>query len=143
MMFGELSPAETEAILTSERFAHLACTRDGQPYVVPIAYAYDGEAIYVHSLRGSKIEIMRANPRVCVQMGQVEHMTSWRSVVLFGEYEELKGDAARAALRRLTARLIPNPPPGVSDPFAPPGLEQQAVLFRIRIRERTGRFVRP
>ncbi|MEP9389875.1 pyridoxamine 5'-phosphate oxidase family protein [Mesorhizobium sp. KR9-304] len=60
------------------------------PYLVPIHYAYAAGFLYSFSLPGQKIEWMRTNPRVCVQVDQFfgEHR-KWRSVLVFGAFEEL------------------------------------------------------
>ena len=41
---------------------------DGEPYVVPVSFGFDGEAVFFHTAKGGKkIDMMTANPRVCVQ----------------------------------------------------------------------------
>ncbi len=76
----------------------------GEPYVVPVSFGFDGEAVYFHTARqGKKIEMMAANPRVCVQFERnVELVTndedacSWtfryESVIGFGTVTELVGE---------------------------------------------------
>lgn len=140
-MLGELTAEEIDGVLAAEQIARLAYSKDGQPYVLPVAYVFDGEALYVHSLEGTKVAIMRSNPRVAIQVDQVEHLASWRSVMGIGVFQELKGDEAKSALRRLIDRLMPGS--SAADPFSPPGLEHLAVLFRVRFTERTGRFATP
>ncbi len=143
MFLGALSPTEIDDLLRAETVARLACQEAGQPYVVPLNYACDGDAIVVHSLEGRKIDIMRANPSVCVEVDQIEGMTSWRTVVASGRFEELRGDEAARALATLVTRLQP-PGAGVkADPFAPPGLEDRVVLFRVRLLSREGRYAHP
>lgn len=74
---------------------------EGEPYVVPISFGFDGEAVYFHTAKdGRKIEMMAANPRVCVQFERnVELVTdnedacAWtfrfESVIGFGAVTEL------------------------------------------------------
>jgi nitroimidazol reductase NimA-like FMN-containing flavoprotein (pyridoxamine 5'-phosphate oxidase superfamily) len=144
MQLLDLSPSEIDDVLAAQTVARIACQEEGRPYIVPVAYAYADGAVLVHSLEGAKVRIMRANPRVCVQVDAVSGMTDWRSVVGWGDFEELAGDEARAALRALVARLLP---PGAAaddaDPFCPPGLEDRVVLFRVKLAERSGRAARP
>src|SRR5262245_1384454 len=40
--------------------------------VVPVNYLFDGEFIYIHSLPGRKIDVLRANPNACMQVDAVE-----------------------------------------------------------------------
>jgi nitroimidazol reductase NimA-like FMN-containing flavoprotein (pyridoxamine 5'-phosphate oxidase superfamily) len=141
----EMTAAEIRELLVTSRIGRLACAKDGRPYVVPVFYAYDEDdrALLLHSLEGEKVAIMRENPEVCVQVDTIEHLRSWRSAVVRGRFVELKGDAARRALDALVLALQP---PGADlrrDPFAPPGMEDRAVIYRIDVTEMTGRIARP
>jgi hypothetical protein len=70
------------------------------PVVVPISYAYDGEAIYGHGLDGLKVRMMRERPAVCFQIDRVESVDHWRSVIAGGgRFQELTGAAAMRALQ--------------------------------------------
>jgi hypothetical protein len=57
---------EMEAILREEVVGYLGLSMDGQPYVVPLNYAYVEAKIYFHcALTGAKLDAIRANPQVC------------------------------------------------------------------------------
>ena len=57
---------EMEAILREEVVGYLGLSLDGRPYVVPLNYAYVEGKIYFHcALTGTKLDYIRANPRVC------------------------------------------------------------------------------
>lgn len=57
---------EIDSILTCGRVMHLALSDGDAPFLVPLFYAYDGTSIFFHSANvGTKIEILRRNPRVC------------------------------------------------------------------------------
>ncbi len=83
------------------QICRLGLAVDGEPYVVPISFGFDGEAVFFHtSKHGKKIDMMTANPRVCVQFeNNVELITddedacSWtftfESVIGFGSVTEL------------------------------------------------------
>ena len=85
----EVTAAECYAKLASFGFGRLACARDNQPYVVPIYFAVDGNALYAFSSPGQKIDWMRGNPRVCVEADSVDSSDDWTSIVVVGRYEEL------------------------------------------------------
>jgi hypothetical protein len=51
--------------------------------------AYEPGFIYVFSTYGKKIEWMRANPKVCVEIDEVKSQTEWVSVLATGRFEEL------------------------------------------------------
>src|SRR5690348_6972714 len=60
-----LSEAQIEEVLRSEVIGRIGCYADGKIYVAPIAYVYDGEAIYAHTGEGLKLRMLRTNPQVC------------------------------------------------------------------------------
>lgn len=73
-----------------------------------MAFAYDGTHIYAHSKAGIKITMMRKNPFVCFPVDIIENMANWRSVIIQGEYEELKSGSRQAvAYSLLKDRLTP------------------------------------
>jgi uncharacterized protein len=90
MVINELTPEECKSILSRAALARLACALDNQPYVIPIYVAYDGTSIYALSTLGQKIEWMRANPRVCLQVDEIQSHEQWVSVVVNGQYQELQ-----------------------------------------------------
>jgi nitroimidazol reductase NimA-like FMN-containing flavoprotein (pyridoxamine 5'-phosphate oxidase superfamily) len=89
MAINELTEKECLALLERASVGRLGCALDNQPYVVPIYLAYEPGFIYVFSTYGKKIEWMRANPKVCVEVDEVSSQTRWVSVVANGRYEEL------------------------------------------------------
>jgi len=64
MLIHEMTKDECRIALESVSIGTMACARDGQPYVVPTYFSYDGNHIYGVSMLGQKIEWMRANPLV-------------------------------------------------------------------------------
>ena len=63
--------ATMDAILQRGNLMHLALCDQEVPFLVPVFYAYDGTALYFHSAkRGSKIEILKRNNRVCFEISE-------------------------------------------------------------------------
>ena len=89
MFIHDMTEAECHYALRNANVGRLACTRDNQPYVVPIYFAYNERHLYAISTIGQKIEWMRANPLVCVEVDNITSRDVWMSVVVFGRYEEL------------------------------------------------------
>jgi nitroimidazol reductase NimA-like FMN-containing flavoprotein (pyridoxamine 5'-phosphate oxidase superfamily) len=94
MVVEEITPDECRQALASAKFARLACALEDQPYVVPVYLAYyqsqSGEDyLYGFATLGQKIEWMRANPNVCVEVDDISNSSEWLSVVALGRYEEL------------------------------------------------------
>jgi hypothetical protein len=90
MVIQQISEEECKAILADASFGQLGCSSEDQPYVVPITFAYEAEHLYVFSTPGQKIEWMRKNPKVCVQVTKIENETAWVSVIVIGSYQELR-----------------------------------------------------
>jgi nitroimidazol reductase NimA-like FMN-containing flavoprotein (pyridoxamine 5'-phosphate oxidase superfamily) len=138
----ELSTYEIEAFLGEETVARIGCSGDGEIYVVPVIYAYDGGAAYVLTMEGRKTRVMREHPDVCFEVDSYDGETgSWRSVIGWGTYEELDGEAAQEA-RRIVARSF-EARTGRKR-IGTDGAEVPFVAFRIVLETLTGReIVRP
>lgn len=94
MVIHEMSREECLEVLAGARLARLACARENQPYVVPVYVAYDVQpggkpCLYGFTTPGQKVEWMRANPLVCIEVDEVTAHDNWLSVIAFGSYEEL------------------------------------------------------
>ncbi len=91
IMIHELSREECLRVLARTRLARLACSHESQPYVVPVYLAYDeaSKCLYGVTTPGQKVEWMRANPLVCVEVGAVAAYDQWVCVIALGRYEEL------------------------------------------------------
>jgi nitroimidazol reductase NimA-like FMN-containing flavoprotein (pyridoxamine 5'-phosphate oxidase superfamily) len=58
--------------------------------VVPIHFVFHEGGVYSFSMMGAKIENMRLNPHVCLQVDEVKNTSTWTSVILHGLYQELE-----------------------------------------------------
>jgi nitroimidazol reductase NimA-like FMN-containing flavoprotein (pyridoxamine 5'-phosphate oxidase superfamily) len=133
----ELSAEGIEALLRTAIVGRIACcghgrTGDGRPYLVPLAYGYDGEAVYAHSGPGRKLDLMRSEPRVTFEVDEAEASDRWRSVIAEGTFEEITDQRQRDAALEVIYGVN-----GVPD------LGSQTVVFRIRLTSRSGRFETP
>ncbi|HZQ94393.1 MAG TPA: pyridoxamine 5'-phosphate oxidase family protein [Candidatus Sulfotelmatobacter sp.] len=104
MLIKETTEQECRDVLVKATIARLGCALDNQPYVVPLAMAYEADYIYFFSTAGKKIEWMRANPKVCVQVDSLSGQSDWISVIANGEYQEL--DEPRYSDERNHARKL-------------------------------------
>ena len=89
MLIRELTRPECLELLTRARLGRLACASQNQPYIVPFFFAFDEHYLYSFSTVGQKIEWMRNNPNVCVEVDEVVSAQQWASVVVYGQYEEM------------------------------------------------------
>ncbi len=72
-MVGKLTEQQIEDLLKDNVWGHLGCNDGFNTYVYPINYLYDGKYITCHSQKGFKLEVMRQNNRVCLQVDDVKN----------------------------------------------------------------------
>lgn len=135
-MIEELDDREIDAFLREQVVGRVGCHAEGETYVVPVLYVWDGQCIYVQSIEGRKIRMMRTNPKVVFEVDEYRPGEGWRSVIVDGVYEELDEAEAREALALLVTRFGER---RRNDDGARP--ERTPVAFRIRRTAATGRRV--
>ena len=143
MRIGSLSEGECAALLQRSELGRIACARHDQPYIVPIHFSFDAarKCLYSFSAIGQKIDWMRENPRVCVEVDDIADKDHWTSVLIFGGYEELTDSSDDIDARR-RARILFE---GRSEWWFPAAGKTEAgppsavVIYRIRIDRMTGR----
>jgi nitroimidazol reductase NimA-like FMN-containing flavoprotein (pyridoxamine 5'-phosphate oxidase superfamily) len=137
----ELSRAEIDEFLRGQRIARLGCHAGGVTYVVPLIYAYDenADAVVAVTTEGRKTAMLREDPRVCVEVDEydADGRGSWRSVIGYGTYEELAGDAIEPALALLRERFART----AGRAAEPRPLGPEVIVLRITLDEVSGRSV--
>ena len=135
----ELTPDEIEAFLRDQRIARLGCHAGGETYVVPVIYAYGEGAVVSVTQEGRKVAMLRENPRVCVEVDEydTDSRGSWRSVIAYGNAEELTGEEIEPALALLRERFAR----AAGREAEPRPLSPGVVVLRIRLDEVSGRAV--
>lgn len=129
-----LDPDGIESLLANSIVGRIACNQpDGRPYLVPLAYAYDGESVYAVSGPGRKLDLMRADPRISFEVDQVEQSDRWQSVVAEGEFKEVSdADEVQMAVALLESAT------GV-----PVIMGANSVVVRLRLTAKSGRYEVP
>jgi nitroimidazol reductase NimA-like FMN-containing flavoprotein (pyridoxamine 5'-phosphate oxidase superfamily) len=89
MLLQELTNGECLQALVTTRLGTLACAHENQPYVVPIYFVFEEPYLYGFTTPGQKVEWMRSNPLVCVEVDDILDKDEWKSILVFGRYEEL------------------------------------------------------
>lgn len=84
-----MTEEEMRELLRAQNFGHLGCARDNHPYVVPMHFAYDGEALYFFTTEGTKTEYISANQEVCFQVEDIKSASDWRSCMVMGRAERV------------------------------------------------------
>ena len=98
-------PGMISKIIGSCHVCRLGVAQDNIPYIIPVSFGYDGDALYVHTAQaGRKISFFEANPTVClefergVDLKPHEHdpcswSFSYQSVIGYGVIRELTDPA--------------------------------------------------
>jgi len=112
----ELGSDEAINLLTDCEYGVLSTVgSDGQPYGVPLNYAYKNNCIYFHcALTGHKIDNIDNNPRVSfcavgnTKVLPSEFSTNYVSAVAFGAASEVQGSERYNALVLLLEKFSPD-----------------------------------
>lgn len=135
-MISNLTETESKELLAKAKFGRLGCISEGEPYVIPVNYVFDGVSIFIHSLHGKKIAAMRENPRVCFQVDEIESDFKWQSVIVFGRYEEIKNEENIARTMSLLLQKFPSLTP-VETYIVESAGTPLPIVFRIKIEKIT------
>ena len=146
-MLGKLANDQIDNLLHGEMVGRLGCQEDGLTYIVPVSYAYKGGDIYIHTIEGQKVDMMRNNPNVAFEVDRISDMNNWQSVVLTGVYKELEGQEANEATQLLISRFMPfNTSETVPSKYGMEKIHLDArpkatsVVFKIEVLEKSGRY---
>jgi nitroimidazol reductase NimA-like FMN-containing flavoprotein (pyridoxamine 5'-phosphate oxidase superfamily) len=110
MLVTKMRSRECRELLVRLGFGRLACVSNNRPYIVPIYFAFDAECFYCFSTLGRKIEWMRENPLVCVEVDEIVAHDNWVSVVAFGHYLEFSNSPEDAKGHEYVRSLIAKRP---------------------------------
>lgn len=146
MVITELSQSQCTEMLAVSRMARLACARDGQPYIVPVTIAFAQHSVYSFSLPGQKIDWMRENPKVCLQIDEFGQNGAWRSVIVNGRFEELPDRIGSKLEREHASSLLSKHAnwwePGGFKPVAS-AVPAEHLFYKIHVDAVTGRQAVP
>jgi nitroimidazol reductase NimA-like FMN-containing flavoprotein (pyridoxamine 5'-phosphate oxidase superfamily) len=134
-MISEIGYREARELLRDQNIGRLGCCSESMPYVIPVNYFFDGEDIYIHSMPGRKIQIMRANSYVCLQVDEIEDTFNWLSVIAFGRYDEIHDTTERDRILSAMFQRFPHLTPVESKAM---DSMSEVIVFRIRIERITG-----
>lgn len=144
MIVKEMTRNECVDVVSGSRIARLACASENQPYIVPIHFAFAANHFYSFSMPGKKVDWMRANPKVCIQIDEFTEPREWRSVVVYGLYEELPDKIGWKVEREHAWSLLEKhanwwEPGGLKPIPGPVDSASSHLFYRIRIESMTGR----
>lgn len=135
-----------ESIIRRAAVCRIGLCDGGQPYVVPVCFGYEDGMLYFHSSpKGRKMDILRKNNAVCVELDvdqeivKAERACKWsikyRSVIGFGE----AGLVEDAEEKRRALDVIMAHYGGQPQDYTKTTLEKTAVV-RIEIQNATAKI---
>lgn len=139
-------PALLRRILGEAIVCRVAMCDGDRPYVVPLTFVLDGDALFVHSAaHGRKLDVLRRNPNVCFEVDEdvaaVAHAEAcsvgmrFRSVIGTGRASFVDAPAEKdRVLRRFAAKYAPK-----ADANLPPHEIEKTVVIRLSIEALTGK----
>lgn len=149
VMIKELDTKGCKELLNNNYIGHLAFISQNQPYIIPITYYYNqvNNSIISYSAEGHKIDAMRKNDAVSLEVEEIKSVNNWRSVSIHGKFEEVKGIDAKYLLHEFTQNVkkIINRKEGAHPEFISEfssKLSEQGIpiVYRINIDEITGKY---
>ena len=128
------------AILDAGLVAHIGIVDDGQPFVIPVAYARSSDTVVFHGSSGSRLMRALADGSPCcftvtlldglvVARSAFESSMNYRSVVVLGHARVCEGDEKLDALRIITEHLTP----GRWDGYRPPTSKEIAATLVLEL----------
>lgn len=99
-MITNLETNECQFILSNNYIGHLGYIFQDKPFVVPITYFFDEKENHIicYSGEGHKIQAMRKNNRVSLQVDEIDSVNNWKSVLAHGTFKLYFGNEAKAHL---------------------------------------------
>lgn len=150
---GRYERAAAHAILDEGLVCHVAFVADGNPVVIPTAYARVGDAIYLHGSSGNRmLRALVSGAQACITVTLIDglvlarsafhHSMNYRSVVIFGTGERVTDPVEHAAaLEAVVDHIVPGRRSFVRSPSREESLQTLVVRFPLEecsVKERMG-----
>jgi nitroimidazol reductase NimA-like FMN-containing flavoprotein (pyridoxamine 5'-phosphate oxidase superfamily) len=141
--------ARIDSIIRRCPVCHLGLISDGEPYVVPLSFGYDGVAVCLHMApEGRKMDAVRSASRVCLEWDIPGELTSaleacgwgtrYESVIAWGTPEFVTyAEGKRAALDLIMAHYAGGS--GVAQWIYDERTLARTVIVRIPLESVTGK----
>ena len=132
-----------ESILDEGLVCHVGFVDDGQPFVIPSAYARLGDRVVVHGSAASRmIRVLAGGAPACLTVTLLDglvlarsafhHSMNYRSVVVVGRPEEItEADEKRRALEAVVEHIVPGRGAEARPPTANELRATRVVAFRL------------
>ncbi len=99
----DLDRTQMIGLLKDEVVAHLGIVDGAEPYVTPISFVHMGEALYLRTGPGRRLDLIRGGVTACVEASRhINDHGDWESVLVWGRPVVLEpGDEADEAIGML------------------------------------------
>ncbi|WP_339895484.1 pyridoxamine 5'-phosphate oxidase family protein [uncultured Algibacter sp.] len=147
-MILKLGKSKCKTLLSNNYIGHLAYIYKNRPFVIPITYYYDDStnALLGYSGNGHKIDALRLNNGVSVEVAEIDSVNTWKSLVVQGTFREFEGCSAKINLHKFSegVKEIIKKKEGkslkyLSEFSSKIFKEGPPIVFKIDIEELTGR----
>ena len=103
-MIRVLNEKECLHLLSDNYIGNLSYLYRDRPFIAPITYFFDAEnkTIIGYSAEGHNINTMRKNSNVSLNVSEIDSVNDWKSVLAYGNFEELSGSAAKDKLHQFS-----------------------------------------
>lgn len=92
----DLTVEECRRILAEGRIAHIACTSEGEPYVTPMSYVIIEGDLYFRTGPGRRVNALREQPHVCVEVTILRGGDAWESALFWGRARFVEDSTTRS-----------------------------------------------
>jgi uncharacterized protein len=128
------------SVLDAGLIAHVGFVRDGKPAVIPMAYAFNDEAILMHGSTGAGLnQSAKRGIDLAVTISVFDGLVyaqslfdstvNYRCAVVLGAAEPVPNDQKEAAIQEISDRLTP----GRWDEVRPPTARELAATYVLRM----------
>jgi hypothetical protein len=138
-------PEAIASVIRRSTVCRLGMSNDNLPYVIPMSFGYKDGAVYFHSAtEGRKIDILRKNPRVCIEfdvdcrLKTGDSACKWgfifQSAIAFGTASFIEDSTEKRAALDIIMRQYS------SDAFTyPESALEKIIVIKVNISELAGK----
>ncbi len=103
-MINILKDKDCIQLLENNYIGHMAYIYRKRPFIAPITYFFDKENNFIigYSAEGHKINALRKNKQVALEVSEIESVNDWNSIVVHGTFEEVDGSVAKSYLHKFS-----------------------------------------
>ena len=104
----DMSHREMDDLLRSQLLCRITFNDRPYPYTLPMEYYYFGDTMYFHfTTTGKKMDLMRGDPNVCVEVDwSNDDLSDYKSVIIRGRLVEVTDTAERNTMNLAMSSAI-------------------------------------